>query len=150
MGLKFSICIIGQGFLLGAHFFTTGHDFAAVVALCSLPWSSSQDLWAVWLDRYRASLLLLSIDSTWTISLLKLMWTSSAVFYCSNYAVLVVCHFHNLGFCQSLQNFIASSCQGWLALMWCYLSRWRNCISGDTNAAAIILTTRIQLSDQKC
>lgn len=50
--------------------------------------------------------------------MLKLMWTSLAVFYCSDCAVLVFYHFHDLGFCQPLQNFIAPSCQGWLALMW--------------------------------
>lgn len=73
MNLKFSICIIGQVFLLGAHFFTAGHDFAAVVASSSLPWGSSQEFWAVWLDRCRASLLLLKTDSTSAISMLKLM-----------------------------------------------------------------------------
>lgn len=44
--------------MLGAHF-TAGHDFVAVVSLSTFPWGSSQELWAVWLDRDRASLLLL-------------------------------------------------------------------------------------------
>lgn len=43
-------------------------------------WGSSQELWAVWLHRYRANLLLLKTDSTCTISMLKQMWTSLAVF----------------------------------------------------------------------
>lgn len=124
-----------KGFLLGAHF-TSSHDFAAVVAL---------SLFAVWLDRYRACLLLLKVE-----------WFHLCYFYVkadvnffsrfillSNCAVLVVCHFQDLRLCQPLKILIASSWQGWLALVCCYLPRRRNWTSGDTNAAAIILATRL-------
>lgn len=115
IGVKFSI----HSFFLATNFLAPGHNFAAVMAFPSWPWGCSQELGAVWLDRYRASLLLLK-DQFCALCQLQ-SWCQShrtgslAVFYCSSYVVLLVLSWSATGlFCQPIQNFIVSGYRDWL------------------------------------